>query len=79
MAVLTAVATVMASVCVTLIPAPDAKRGPVVYDDPGDANRAVAGAPQRLAPCVGPAFGEESSASGHGATRYLPSIRPLAL
>jgi hypothetical protein len=29
---------------VTLISPPDTKRGPVVYDDPGDANGAVAGA-----------------------------------
>jgi len=57
-AVLTAVAMLMASVGVTLISAPATKRGPVVYDDPGDANGAVAGAPQRLAPRVGPAFGE---------------------
>jgi hypothetical protein len=59
---------------VTLISAPDAKRGPVVYDDPGDANGAVAGAPQRLAPCVGPAFGGQSLASGHGAIETPTSI-----
>jgi hypothetical protein len=51
-AVLTAVAMLMARV--TLISAPDTKRGPVVYDDPSDANGAVAGTPQRLAPRRGP-------------------------
>jgi len=81
-AVLTTVAMLMASERVTLISAADTKRGPVVYDDPGDANRAAAGAPQRLAPCVGPAFGEQSSDSGHGATRcsgygrFRPSRTP---
>jgi hypothetical protein len=36
------IAVVMLMASATLISAPDTKRAPVVYDDPGDANGAVA-------------------------------------